>query len=117
MEYETLSSSLEEGLADLTPSLAGAGELGPYLSEVAVEELGPYLLEVAVEELGPCLSEVAVEELGPYLLEVAVEEPGPYSLVVRKGVVLEPMVALFEQLIHLIQLDLVMQAMTPVLAL
>lgn len=93
LEYETLSSSLEEGLADLTPSLAGAGELGPYLSEVAVEELGPYLLEVAVEE------------------------PGPYSLVVRKGVVLEPMVALFEQLIHLIQLDLVMQAMTPVLAL
>ena len=104
LEYETSSSSLEEGLVDLTPSLAGVEELGPYLPEVAVEELGPYL------------PEVAVEELGPYLPEVAVEEPGPYSLVVKKGVVLEPMVALFEQLIHLIQLDLVMQVMTPVLA-
>ena len=61
--------------------------------------------------------EVVVEELGPYLLEVVVEEPEPYSLVVRKGVVLEPMVALFEQLILLIQLDLVMQVMPLVLAL
>ena len=68
-------------------------------------------------ELDPYLLEVAAGELDPRLAEGAVEEPEPYSLVVRKGVVLEPMVALFEQLIHLIQLDLVMQVMTPVLAL
>ena len=80
-------------MVDLTPSLTGVGELGPYLLEAEVEELGPYLLEAGEGELGP------------------------YSLVVRKGVVLEPMVAMFQQLIHLIQLDLVMQVMTPVLAL
>ena len=80
-------------MVGLTPSLAVVGELDPYLLEVVAGELDPRLVEGAVEE------------------------PEPYSLVVRKGVVLEPMVALFEQLIHLIQLDLVMQVMTPVLAL